>query len=168
MVVKVTKIFQKMKKINWLSTVKILQNKKKRFIIITIQKILLLYKEKYKKPLSFALMLDIASSLLIHKFVNQKLVFWLESFISRNIRNFLRVGSFYFSSSESYFLKYKEFFRGVRFLKYKKSFHFRKYKKSFRGFSFLKHKTSFNIRVRKFHFHFVPVHQLKIKNLLIS
>ena len=62
------------------------------------------------------------------------------------------MGSFYFSSSESYFLKYKEFFRGVRFLKYKKSFHFRKYKKSFRGFSFLKHKTSFNIRVRKFHF----------------
>ena len=40
-----------------------------------------------------------------------------ESFISSNIRNFLRVSSFYFSSSESCFLKYKEVFR---FPKHKK------------------------------------------------
>ena len=40
-----------------------------------------------------------------------------ESFISSNIRNFLRVSSFYFSSSESWFLKYKEVFR---FPKHKK------------------------------------------------
>ena len=38
------------------------------------------------------------------------------------------------------FLKYKEFFRGFRFLEYKKSIVSRKYNKSF------------NIRVRKFHF----------------
>ena len=31
----------------------------------------------------------------------------LKKFISQNIRNFLRVGSFYLSSSESYLLKYK-------------------------------------------------------------
>ena len=60
----------------------------------------------------------------------------LESFISLNIRNFLRVGSFYLLSSESYFLKYKKFFwvssnirnfsRCFRFPKYKKSFLLRK------------------------------------------
>ena len=68
-----------------------------------------------------------------------------------------------------YFLIYKDFFRGFRFLKYKKSFllkkckifsffelglksagfHFGKYKKSL---LLRKHKNFFNIRTRKFHF----------------
>ena len=54
----------------------------------------------------------------------------LESSISRNIRNFFRLGSFYFLSLEIYFLKYKKFFtisvfwniRIFRFLKYMEFF----------------------------------------------
>ena len=56
MVMNVTKISQKMKKIIWLSI------EKKHFIIIIrkslIYKILLLYKEKYKKHFSFVLMFE--------------------------------------------------------------------------------------------------------------
>ena len=47
----------------------------------------------------------------------------LESSISRNIRNFFKVGFFYFSSSESSLLKV--FNLGAR------KFHFPKYKKNF-------------------------------------
>ena len=45
-------------------------------------------------------------------FLNHKKIFklGLESSGPWNIRNFLRVGFFYFSSSESYFLKQKKFF----------------------------------------------------------
>ena len=72
-------------------------------------------------------------------------------------KKFLRVASFYFLGSQSYFLKYKKFFRvsvywnirKFRFLKYRKifqGFHFPKYKKSF---LLRKSKKILNIRVRK-------------------
>ena len=112
----------------------------------------------------------------------------LKCYVFKSIRNSLRVGSFYFSSSESYFLKNKrninqgsfiscntrksyflkpkEFFRGFRFLKYKKfsqsgyflflelgpksaGLHFGKYNKRF---LLRKYKNFFNIRARKVHF----------------
>ena len=89
----------------------------------------------------------------VSSFLNYRKPFILgaRNFHFRNIRHSLRVGSFYFSSTESYFLKDKRFpeikektvswnvnfFSG--FPKYKKSFLLRKYKK------FL------NIRVRKIH-----------------
>ena len=99
----------------------------------------------------------------------------MKRFISRNMRDLLRVGFFNFLSPESHFLKhknsfllrkYKTFFRGYRFLKYKKfsrggyllffelgvrsaGFHFRKCKKSF---LLRKYKIFLNIRARKFHF----------------
>ena len=78
-----------------------------------------------------------------------------------SIGNFLRVDSFYFSSSEYYFLKYENFFQGFRFLKHKnfsrggffelgsKIFHFQKYKKNF---LLRKYRKLFNIKARKFHF----------------
>ena len=90
--------------------------------------------------------------------------------ISRNIRNFLRA-RFFFSTSESQFLKHKEFCWGFRFLKYRNSFPLRDFKGFFGGFSFLiledeklsfpasfttgnirKYKKFFNIRAKKFHF----------------
>ena len=67
----------------------------------------------------------------------------LKSSFSQNSRRFFRVGAFIFSSSESYFLKYRELcccFLGFCFLKYKNSFLLLKYKKFF------------SLRVRKFHF----------------
>ena len=45
----------------------------------------------------------------------------LESSISGNIRNFFGVDFFIFMSSDSSLLKYRKFFRGFYFLKYKKS-----------------------------------------------
>ena len=83
-----------------------------------------------------------------------------ETSISENISSFFRVGFFHFSSSESYFLKYKNFFR-VSISWNIKRFRFLKYKEFFRGFHFLKYKKSFllrtykkfvKIRARKFHF----------------
>ena len=41
---------------------------------------------------------------------------WLKSSIYRNVRNFLRVGSFFFSSFESYLLKYERNIRQERFI----------------------------------------------------
>ena len=96
-----------------------------------------------------------SSSWNIRKF----LTLWLESSISRNIRNILRVDLFHFSSSESYFLKYKRNIRlessisgnirtfhyarvlNIPFLKYRKSsvswnlkkLFLRKYKKLFQS-----------------------------------
>ena len=87
--------------------------------------------------------------------------------VSRNIRNFLRA-RFFFSSSESQFLKHKEFCWGFRFLKYRNSFPLRDFKGFLGGFCFLiledkklsfpasftpgnirKYKKFFNIRAKK-------------------
>ena len=83
----------------------------------------------------------------------------LESSISPNIRNIIRVGLFHFLSVESYFLKYKFFkvsvwwnLRKFRLLKYNEvsqSFRFLKCKKSF---ILRKCKKFLNIRARKFHY----------------
>ena len=94
--------------------------------------------------------LDIASSLLKHK---KFLSLELESFIPKNIRSFFRAGSFYFLSSESYFLKYKKLFRGFHFLKYKEFFRvsiFRNIRKAFswenmRKSRFLKYEKFFKL-----------------------
>ena len=92
----------------------------------------------------------------------------LESSISWNIENFLRVVSFHFSSTESYFLKCKTFFRvpvsakrrKFRFLKHKEffvvsvfgtAFFWENIKSFFRDFHFMKYKKSFRLRkYRKF------------------
>ena len=72
----------------------------------------------------------------------------LESSISQNIRNILRVDSIHLLSTEIYFLKYKQFFFGgdFSFLKGKEFFfraiRFPKYKKYFR-FRFLTRKKFF-------------------------
>ena len=73
----------------------------------------------------------------------------LESSISRNIRNILRLVFFLIFWARKVLFPV---FRGFRFPKYKKGFLLRKYKKFFRGFRFLDYKKFFNIRVRKFHF----------------
>ena len=76
----------------------------------------------------------------------------LESSISPNIRNIIRVGLFHFLSVESYFLKYKFFKVSVCLLKYNEvsqSFRFLKCKKSF---ILRKCKKFLNIRARKFHY----------------
>ena len=85
----------------------------------------------------------------------------LENSISRNIRNFLRVGFFHFSSSESYFLKDKKFFKVSVFWNMRRfhfavsvswnirKFHVSKYKKSLLLRKYMKFR---NIRARKFHF----------------
>ena len=69
---------------------------------------------------------------------------------------------FHFSSLESYFLKYKKFFRGLCFPTYKKSFLLRKYKKFFQCFRFLEYKKLsrggfllfFELGVKSARFHF--------------
>ena len=79
----------------------------------------------------------------------------LESYISQNIRNILRVDPIQFLSSEIYFLKYKQFEGGFSFLKgkefFSKGLRFPKYKKYFRGFRFLtRKKTFFLTKYKKF------------------
>ena len=92
----------------------------------------------------------------------------LESSISWNIGNFLRVVSFHFSSTESHFLKCKTFFRvpvsskrrKFRFLKHKEffvvcvfrtAFFWENIKSRFQDFHFMKYKKSFRLRkCRKF------------------
>ena len=59
----------------------------------------------------------------------------LESSISRNIGNFLRVSFFYFACSQSYFLKYMKFSRVFVSWNIRKS-RFLKYKEFFSGFPF--------------------------------
>ena len=71
-----------------------------------------------------------------------------ESSIPKNIKYFLGVDFFIFPSLETYFLEYKKFLEGFRFLKYKKSFLLKKYKKILniraRRFQFAKHKKFFS------------------------
>ena len=95
----------------------------------------------------------------------------LKSFISQNVRNFLRVGYFYFSSSESDFLKYKrnisqESFISGNIRKYARLLFLQnsasqmfdsvlnvsvsKYKEFSLGFLFPKNKKSFLLRKYKF------------------
>ena len=79
-----------------------------------------------------------ASSLLKYKICESFLVLEQNSSISQSIRNFFRVVSFYFSSSESSILKF--------FILRARKFHFLKYKSSI----FLKYKKSFFLRKYKF------------------
>ena len=134
---------------------------------------MLLYKGRYKKLFSLALILKSAlprnKKWEIFVFKALQVLSWnirnflslgLKGSIPQNIRHFLRVGSFYFSSWESYFLKYKKFFR-VSISYNIRKFCFLKYNKYFQGFPFLKYKKSFllikykkflNIRAKKFLF----------------
>ena len=84
----------------------------------------------------------------------------LESYFSRNIRNFFIVGSFYFVSLEIYFLKYKKFFtisvfwniRIFRFLKYMEFFSVFLFSEIQEKLFFWKYKKFLNVTIRKFHF----------------
>ena len=74
----------------------------------------------------------------------------LESSFFQNIRSFFRAGFFHFSSSESSVSgNINNFFQGLRFPKYKKTFLLRQYKEFFRGFRSLKYKNSFLLRKYK-------------------
>ena len=120
MVVNVTKVSQKMRRINWLSIKKkIIEWEKTLYYNLFLCKesirnfflFALMFEKKYKNFLVFSLF---KFSLDIKGFLSLE----VESYISQNIRNFLRVGSFYFLSLESYFMKYEA-----------REFHFQKYKK---------------------------------------
>ena len=73
------------------------------------------------------------------KFGARKFYFSKKKHFKRGVFLFFELIKSVFSERKSRFLKYKDFFRGLCFLKYKKSFLLRKYKKSL------------NIRARKFH-----------------
>ena len=85
--------------------------------------------------------------------------YYLKKFLEKSIHNFfwkstINFGFWVFGSSSPnirkfHSLKYKNFFKGFRFRKYKKSFLLRKYKKLFCGFCFLEYKKSFLLRKYK-------------------
>ena len=69
-------------------------------------------------------------------------IYYPKVFLEKFIHNFFleKYKKFWFSGLWKCLRKYKEFFRGFRFLKYKKSFLLIKYKKCFRCFRFQKTK----------------------------
>ena len=108
MVVRITKISQKMKKMNSLS----IENDRKCFIIIirkyvNLEKFFFFIRESIR---------NFSFCAYVWKVLSQQtkkvkfLIFRLCKFfkLEKIVRNFLRVGSFYFSSLESSFLKYKD------------------------------------------------------------
>ena len=146
MVVKVTKIFQKMKKKSLLSIEKKFYRMRKKGFIMIIRKFDCFIKESIRQL--FLLHLYLINFLSINKKyylfdlqtlqafswnIKSFLSLALETCISWNITNFLRVFFFNFPSSESYFLKYKKSIRLESFISRKiRKFRFPKYKKVLR------------------------------------